>query len=110
VRRVIFREPITAAILSSHRRVPPFGLAGGEPGEVGRNWIERADGTLEPLAGCDQREMRPGERTGVFRVGGSVVVRDAEGNSRISMEDFAVATVDELENPQHIGEQMTVAY
>jgi len=55
-------------------------------------------------------EMRPGERTGVFRVGGSVVVRDAEGNSRISMEDFAVATVDELENPQHVGVQMTVAY
>jgi putative NADH-flavin reductase len=55
-------------------------------------------------------EMRPGERTGVFRVGGSVVIRDAEGDSRISMEDFAVAMIDELEHPQHIGEQMTVAY
>lgn len=55
-------------------------------------------------------EMRPGERTGEFRVGGSVVIRDAEGASRISMEDFAVALVDELERPEHIGEQMTVAY
>lgn len=55
-------------------------------------------------------EMRPGERTGVFRVGGSVVIRDAAGMSRISMEDFAVAMIDELQTPQHIGEQMTVAY
>jgi len=55
-------------------------------------------------------EMRPGERTGRFRVGGSVVIRDADGESRISMEDFAVAILDEIERPQHIGEQMTVAY
>lgn len=55
-------------------------------------------------------EMRPGERTGVFRVGGSVVIRDAEGSSRISMEDFAVAMIDELEHPQRVREQMTVAY
>jgi 5-oxoprolinase (ATP-hydrolysing) len=61
VRRVRFREAISAAILSSHRRVPPFGLAGGEAGEVGRNWIERADGTIEVLAGCDQRAMQPGD-------------------------------------------------
>jgi putative NADH-flavin reductase len=55
-------------------------------------------------------EMRPGERSGVFRVGGSVVIRDADGESRISMEDFAVAMLDEIEHPQHIGGQMTVAY
>lgn len=61
IRRIRFREPMTAAILSSHRRVPPFGMAGGEPGECGRNWVERADGTIEPLQGCDQREMRPGD-------------------------------------------------
>ena len=54
--------------------------------------------------------MSPGERTGIFRIGGSVVIRDDQGESRISMEDFAVALVDELEDPQHIGRQMTVAY
>ena len=54
--------------------------------------------------------MSPGERTGIFRIGGSVVIRDERGESRISMEDFAVALVDELEDPQHIGRQMTVAY
>ncbi|HEX9875549.1 MAG TPA: NAD(P)H-binding protein [Gammaproteobacteria bacterium] len=55
-------------------------------------------------------QMRPGERTGVFRVGGSLVLRDANGESAISMEDFAVATIDELEHPRHIGRQTTVAY
>ena len=54
--------------------------------------------------------MSPGDRTGIFRIGGSVVIRDDSGESRISMEDFAVALVDELEDPQHIGRQMTVAY
>ena len=54
--------------------------------------------------------MSPGERTGIFRVGGSVVIRDDQGESRISMEDFAVALVDELEDPQHISRQMTVSY
>jgi len=55
-------------------------------------------------------QMRPGERTGVFRVGGSVVIADTDGNSTISMEDFAVAMIDELEMPQYINQQMTVAY
>jgi 5-oxoprolinase (ATP-hydrolysing) len=50
VRRIEFREPMTAAILANHRRVAPFGLAGGEPGRVGINrWI-RADGRSETLA------------------------------------------------------------
>jgi 5-oxoprolinase (ATP-hydrolysing) len=47
VRRIRFLEPMTAAILASHRVVPPFGAAGGEPGECGRNWVERADGSTE---------------------------------------------------------------
>ena len=50
-RRIRFLEPMSAGILSGHRRVPPYGMAGGEPGEVGRNWVERADGTVTELAG-----------------------------------------------------------
>jgi 5-oxoprolinase (ATP-hydrolysing) len=45
VRRVRFLESTTAAIVSGHRRVPPYGMAGGFPGATGNNWIERADGT-----------------------------------------------------------------
>ncbi len=61
VRRVRFLEAMTASILSDHRRVPPFGLAGGEPGQVGRNRIVRRDGAIEELAGADSTQMNPGD-------------------------------------------------
>jgi 5-oxoprolinase (ATP-hydrolysing) len=61
VRRLRFLEPMTAAILSSHRRVAPHGLAGGEAGAVGRNWIERADGTREALDGTAMAAMNVGD-------------------------------------------------
>lgn len=54
--------------------------------------------------------LEPGERTGNYRVGGRYLLIDDEGNSQISMEDFAVALVDELENADHEREQFTVAY
>ena len=46
---------------SGHRRIPPYGMAGGEPGKVGRNWVERADGSTLQLAGADKAELVPGE-------------------------------------------------
>jgi 5-oxoprolinase (ATP-hydrolysing) len=61
VRRVRFLEPMTAAIVSSSRMVPPFGLQGGEAGLCGNNHVERADGTLDQLTGADQTEMAPGD-------------------------------------------------
>jgi 5-oxoprolinase (ATP-hydrolysing) len=61
IRRVRFREAMTAAILSGHRRVPPYGMAGGEPGALGRNYVVRGDGAIEELAGTDERAMNPGD-------------------------------------------------
>jgi 5-oxoprolinase (ATP-hydrolysing) len=61
VRRLRFLEPLTAAIVSSSRRVPPYGLAGGLPGAPGRNAVERADGTVEELPGVAQTRMEPGD-------------------------------------------------
>ncbi len=61
LRRIRFLEPMTASILSSHRKVPPFGLEGGEPGQVGRQWVERVDGTMEELQGCDTAELNEGD-------------------------------------------------
>jgi len=61
VRRMRFLEPMTAAILSSSRGVPPFGVAGGEPGAVGRNWVQRADGRTIQLSACDQIDMNTGD-------------------------------------------------
>jgi uncharacterized protein len=54
--------------------------------------------------------IQPGERTGKFRLGGEFLVADAQGNSRISAEDYAVALVDELEQPKHIRQRFTLAY
>jgi 5-oxoprolinase (ATP-hydrolysing) len=61
VRRVRFLEPMTAAILSNRRRVAPFGVDGGGPGATGVNRIERADGTVEPLASTAEASMSPGD-------------------------------------------------
>ncbi|WP_067490522.1 NAD(P)-dependent oxidoreductase [Actinomadura hibisca] len=55
-------------------------------------------------------EIGPGERTGTFRLGGDALLTDAEGNSSISAEDYAVALVDELEQGRAVGRRITVAY
>jgi len=60
-RTIRFLEPMSCAILSGHRRVRPFGLAGGEPGQLGENWVRRKDGRLERLGGCDQTQIDAGE-------------------------------------------------
>jgi 5-oxoprolinase (ATP-hydrolysing) len=60
-RRVRFLEPMTAAILSGHRRVPPYGMAGGAPGAVGKNYVVRTDGSVTPLGGCDETAMNTGD-------------------------------------------------
>jgi 5-oxoprolinase (ATP-hydrolysing) len=60
-RTVRFRERMDLAILSGHRRVQPFGLMGGQPGEIGRNWARRLDGRVEELQGCDQTVLEAGE-------------------------------------------------
>ncbi|MGN6334081.1 MAG: hydantoinase B/oxoprolinase family protein, partial [Motilibacteraceae bacterium] len=61
VRRLRFLEPMTVTTLTGHRRVPAFGLAGGEPGALGRHWIERADGGVTPMEGCDSVKVRAGD-------------------------------------------------
>lgn len=55
-------------------------------------------------------ELGPGERTGVFRTGGNHLLTDPDGHSRISVEDYAVAVVNVLEENGHLRERITVAY
>lgn len=52
----------------------------------------------------------PGERTGVFRLGTDQLLVDDAGNSHISMEDYAIALVDELETPRHSRRRFTIGY
>jgi 5-oxoprolinase (ATP-hydrolysing) len=61
VRRIRFRAPMTAAILSGHRRIPPFGLAGGGVAKTGRNWVVRSDGRIVELGSTDCIEVAAGD-------------------------------------------------
>jgi len=60
-REIRFLQPMTVTTLASHRRVPPYGMAGGSPGALGRHWLERADGTVTGMAGCDSAQAGAGD-------------------------------------------------
>jgi len=70
IRQIEFREPMTAAILSNRRTIPPFGLAGGAPGQVGENTVIRADGSMETLPGQATVIMEPGDQLCIATPGG----------------------------------------
>jgi 5-oxoprolinase (ATP-hydrolysing) len=70
VRTVEFREPMTAAILSNHRRVAPFGLKGGQPGQVGKNRVIRANGLVENLPGQATVRVNVGDQISIATPGG----------------------------------------
>ena len=60
-RRVRFLKPMTATILSNRRRVAPFGLDGGNSGQLGRNSVRRASGAIEQLGSTQSTEMAVGD-------------------------------------------------
>jgi 5-oxoprolinase (ATP-hydrolysing) len=70
VREIRFLEPMTVALLTGHRRVPPYGMAGGGPGALGENRVVRADGTVVPLAGVDSVDVDAGDVLVVCTPGG----------------------------------------
>jgi 5-oxoprolinase (ATP-hydrolysing) len=70
IRCLRFLEPMTAAILSNHRRIPPFGAAGGGPGAVGRTYVDRANGTREMLAATERVSVAAGDSIVVETPGG----------------------------------------
>ena len=61
VRRLRFLEPMTVSVVSGHRRVPPYGMAGGHPGTLGRTTVERADGDVVVLSSADSIEVDAGD-------------------------------------------------
>ena len=60
-RRLRFLEPMTVTTLTSHRRIPPYGMAGGRPGAPGRHWVERGDGSVTPMRACDCVRVAAGD-------------------------------------------------
>lgn len=70
----------------------------------------RRDATLDWTYVSPPASIEPGQRTGKYRTGGDQLVTDKQGRSFISMEDYAIALVDEVENPRFIRRRFTVAY
>ncbi|WP_424946061.1 hydantoinase B/oxoprolinase family protein [Candidatus Spongiihabitans sp.] len=70
IRKVKFLEPMTANIISGHRKVPPYGLNGGGAGQTGRNYVEHADGTVTRLSATDQIELKEGDVVVIETPGG----------------------------------------
>lgn len=97
--RVVDSGAIPAAIMGGVKSLGEFYL-NTLANEHGIDWVFFSPaGTLEP-----------GERTGKFRLGKDDLIVDADGNSHISVEDYAVAMVDELEKPAHHQERFTIGY
>jgi 5-oxoprolinase (ATP-hydrolysing) len=65
-RTIRFLEDMECAILSGHRRIKPFGLQGGEPGELGQTSVKRLNGTVDILKGADQTSLKAGETVTVI--------------------------------------------
>lgn len=61
VRRLRFLRPVRVSVLTQHRKERPFGGDGGEAGQPGRQWVARADGRIEPLAGVAGAELEAGD-------------------------------------------------
>ncbi|MEO0394892.1 MAG: hydantoinase B/oxoprolinase family protein [Cyanobacteria bacterium P01_A01_bin.137] len=73
VRRICFRETMTAAIISGHRKIAPFGLQQGQPGQTGRNTIQKANGDSQPAGSNTQMTMEPGDTFVIETPGGGGV-------------------------------------
>jgi putative NADH-flavin reductase len=102
----LFVAPGVTAIASGH--LPEFVLPIAKAHEQVRQNLEvgGADWTYFAPAGL----FEPGERIGKFRLGKDDLIVDSSGNSRISMEDYAIAAVDELERPKHRGARFTTRW
>jgi putative NADH-flavin reductase len=73
-------------------------------------YLVRQEQDLEWTVLCPPARLEPGERTGKFRLGLDQLLVDDQGQSKISSADYAMAMIDELENPKHIRRRFTVGY
>ncbi|MEQ9727530.1 NAD(P)-dependent oxidoreductase [Pseudomonas sp. WHRI 8822A] len=91
---------------------PQFPAAYKDEASAGRDFLNvlRGEQALDWIFLSPSALFEPGQRTGRFRLGTDNLLVDADGNSTISMEDYAIALVDELERPQHSRQRFTVGY
>lgn len=70
----------------------------------------RQDPNLDWTVLAPSAHLEPGDRTGKFRLGKDALLIDAEGHSHISLADYAIAMIDELEQPPHLRTRFTIGY
>lgn len=102
--RVMDTGKVPEAILPGVRSLAEFYL-GTLTREDGIDWV-----FFSPAGVLGNADGSPGVRTGKYRLGKDDLIVDAEGNSTISVEDYAKAMVDELESPAHHKERFTIGY
>jgi len=129
---VVFTDNLIAAVAKNHGpRLIVVGGAGTlyvapgvtliDSGYLPAEWLGLAKTHLEMLnhlrasdidwtSFCPAAYFDPGDRTGKFRLGTDDLISDDKQQSRISMEDYSIALVDELEHPQHIRGRFTIGY
>ncbi|MCX5043264.1 hydantoinase B/oxoprolinase family protein [Aldersonia sp. NBC_00410] len=81
VRRLRFTEPVTVSMLSNNRRNAPYGMAGGSPGERGRNEVHRAGGSVEEMGGSDSVDLAVDDVLVVHTPGGGGYGKPADGTN-----------------------------
>ena len=100
----LFVAPSVTVIASGHLPEPALPIAKSHEQVYKDLKVSGADWTYFAPTGL----FEPGENPGKFRLGKDDLIMDASGNSRISMEDYAIATLDELEKSQHRGERFNL--
>jgi putative NADH-flavin reductase len=88
----------------------PIAFSGGAKSTAVVKDFLKAEPGIEWTVLCPPMSINPGTRTGKFRLGGDDLLVAPDGSSKISAEDFAVAFVDEMEQPRHTGRRFTLAY
>ncbi len=102
-------EIAPGAALIDQPNFPPVAKAEASAGRDFLNTL-KADRELDWTYLSPSAFFSPGERTGKFRLGKDQLLTGADGQSKISMEDYAIALADEIENPQHRRQRFTVGY
>jgi len=101
---------VSPGICNMDRPEFPAAWEGGAKSTAVIKELLLAEPDLEWTYLCPSHNLFPGERTGKFRLGHDQMLIGADGESRISVQDYAVAMVDELENPKHTRRRFTVGY
>ena len=88
----------------------PIAFEGGAKSTAVVKDILRAQNDVQWTVLCPPMSIEPGPKTGTFRLGHDDLLTAPDGSSRITVDDFAVAMIDELEQPAHTGHRFTIAY